>query len=140
MSEKNRKLDELKQLKNKDKQEVVSGTPASGGGNVLPAWLWWGLGVLLGCLSIAVFSSRYIAEKNLVTREARVGMQEVALADYATKERELKQQVEELVVRQGALQEGVDGLQVELKAGSEVVAEYRVIKEELSAAKPHPKF
>ena len=130
MSEKDRKLEELNQMKNDLENKGHSVPVTESGGSSFPAWLWWGLGIVLGVVSVIVFAAQYQSEKNLDHRVQEVDRKEALLGEYQSQKQGLTEQVAELSSKQASLQEAVDGLQAELKAGSTIVAEYRVIKEE----------
>jgi len=130
MSEKNTAMDELKRMKTDQQNTVHSGQGAERRSSSLPAWLWWGIGIILGVISVIVFAAQYQSEKNLSQRGQEVNRKEAVLDDFESQERQLSEQIAELSSKQVSLKEAVDGLQAELKASSAVVAEYRVIKDE----------
>lgn len=130
MSEKNTAMDELKRMKTDQQSVVQSEQGTQRRSSSLPAWLWWGLGIVLGVVSVIVFAAQYQFEKDLSQRGQEVDRKEAVLGDFESQERQLSEQIAELNSKQVSLKEAVDGLQAELKAGSAAVAEYRVIKGE----------
>jgi len=130
MSEQNRAMDELKRMKAGQETVVHPEQGTHGRWSNFPAWIWWGMGTLLGLVSVIVFSAQYQSEKDLSKRTQKVAQRETLLVEFKSQERQLTKQIAELNSKQTSLQEAVDGLQTELKASSTVVAEYRVIKDE----------
>jgi chromosome segregation ATPase len=130
MSEKNTAMEELKRMKNDQQNVVHSGSGTQRSDSSLPAWLWLGLGIILGIVSVIIFSAQYLSEKDLSRRGQEIDRKEALLGDFEHQKRQLMEKISELSSKQVPLQEAVDRLQAELKAGSSVIAEYRVVKDE----------
>ena len=129
MPEENTRLDELKKMK-AGVQSSPSSRNSSGNRSSLPAWLWWGMGILLGCISIFVLSANYSSIKALSVRYDAVERKEASLLDYETRLLGLKEEAAALTTQRDALKETVDNLQADIKAGTAVIADYRIMKEE----------
>ena len=129
MPEENTRLDELKKMK-AGVQSSPSSRNSSGNRSSLPAWLWWGMGVLLGCISIFALSANYSSIQALSARYDAVERKEASLLDYETRLLGLKEEAATLTTQRNALKETVDNLQADMKAGTAVIADYRIMKEE----------
>jgi chromosome segregation ATPase len=131
MSDENNQLDELKKVK-ADLKTMNSPHKPSEDRQSLPAWLWWSMGILLGCISVVVLAANYRSVNALSSRNDEVERKEALLLDYETRLTGLKEQVSELMKQRDALKETTDNLQAEFKTGATVIANYRIMKEEFN--------
>lgn len=128
MPDKNTRLDELKKMKadiNSDPSLIAVRNRSS-----FPAWLWWSFGVLLGSISVVVLSANYLSARGLSTRSDMVERKEVTLLNYESRVSKLKEQVAELTTQRDTFKDAVDSLQADIKAGTSVIADYRIMEEE----------